>query len=473
MAETKKIEDFKEEYFEKYKRHKVEIGKNQMQELDWPKPVQSYRWIVESHKQSIEESYYWLLDYLKYDLGYFNIEKITDVLAASETSAFGGVAQQRLGMHQDKVTQFLTAVGKMVKDLFQMVRELRVLDERLAYYKDADKYESAEITLKGVYVDMAEGGAKSPASVYGMARELQFTTLPDLFFGTHPRTVDEVEEMVDKLDFNPAVKRVLKRKLYSFIRWKKETFKELNHRRNMNLKYLRQHYDIIRLYLNWVRPYLRSIKQLQSTEKGLRSAELISSFEGALIEIEFLAKFLPEGNKDYFAVILVNCQYRTRPSMDYHSDYQRGPLHVGEITFNTRGYTWTEKDIEAYKNLRELDDLELIKSIDNSIKEAMDSLGEDLKKYIEEAGGELTTQKKEGEKSEAKQPGVLDPFVSIFKGAGELTKAFGAKDKKPTKKPKDEQFRIKNEKSAAKGAISNPLWLLYKNYKKSHKMIAW
>ena len=78
-------------------------------------------------------------------------------------------------------------MGKMIKDLFHLVREIRILDERLGYYKDRQDMEkqgrdSAEITLKGIYVDMAEGGSKNQSSVFGMARELQFTSLPDLFF---------------------------------------------------------------------------------------------------------------------------------------------------------------------------------------------------------------------------------------------------------------------------------------------------
>ena len=51
-----------------------------------------------------------------------------------------------------------------------------------SYDADSKSRESAEITLKGIWVDMVEQGAKNPASVYGMAREVQFTTLPDLFF---------------------------------------------------------------------------------------------------------------------------------------------------------------------------------------------------------------------------------------------------------------------------------------------------
>ena len=41
-----------------------------------------------------------------------------------------------------------------------------------------------------------------------------------------------------------------------------KTYKELQVRKNFNLGYLRQHYSVIRLYLNWLRPYLKNIQRL-------------------------------------------------------------------------------------------------------------------------------------------------------------------------------------------------------------------
>ena len=73
-------------------------------------------------------------------------------------------------------------------------------------------------------VDMKDGGAKSPASVYGMASQLGFAILPDLFFAAPPMKSSEVDRYVDSLDFNRKVKEVLKRKLYSYLIWKEHTY---------------------------------------------------------------------------------------------------------------------------------------------------------------------------------------------------------------------------------------------------------
>src|SRR3989344_8385600 len=95
----------------------------------YPDPALRYRLHVEGYNISIEEPYFWVLHYLEYMWGYPYIDKITDLFAAAENSAFFGVSQQRIGLQQDKVSQFLATIGKMVKELFQLVRELRVLDE--------------------------------------------------------------------------------------------------------------------------------------------------------------------------------------------------------------------------------------------------------------------------------------------------------------------------------------------------------
>ncbi|MEK6921027.1 MAG: hypothetical protein AABX82_04040, partial [Nanoarchaeota archaeon] len=191
----------------------------------------TYKVVHQIFNQSIEENYFWTMEFLRTHEGFSDLTKITDMFSASEHSAFFGSAQQRLGLQQDKVSQFLATIGKMVKELFQLVREIRILDERLNYYKDSDNAhsktrESAEITLKGIWIDLVEQGSKNPASVYGMARELQFTVLPDLFFSIHPNTVDDVDGAVDALDFNRKVKEVLKRKLRTFMEWKRTTHEE-------------------------------------------------------------------------------------------------------------------------------------------------------------------------------------------------------------------------------------------------------
>ena len=126
MSRSKLLKDsgFEEEVTEVLPQQYISTG--------FPKPQKSYRLTYEVYDLSIEEPYFWVLDTLKDSFPI--VEKLEDSFAAAENSAFFGVTQQRLGAQQDKATQFLVAVGKMVKELFQIVRELRILDERIHYY---------------------------------------------------------------------------------------------------------------------------------------------------------------------------------------------------------------------------------------------------------------------------------------------------------------------------------------------------
>ena len=465
-------------------------GTSEFSKTGFPKPHNSYRIILETFNQSIEESYFWMLDHLRQTMGYANIDKITDIFSASEHSSFFGAAWQRIGLQQDKVSQFLATIGKMVKELFQLVRELRILDERLSYYEDSyagtRSSESAEITLKGIWIDMVEQGSKNPASVYGMARELQFITLPDLFFSTHPQTKDEVDHIVDtKIDFNRKVREVLKRKLRSYLEWKRHTHSELKTKRQFTLKYLRQHYDIIRMYIQWVKPYLKNIKRLQLIDRT-KSPDLLSTFEGSILEIEILASKLPQElrphdwprkNKEVRSCILAHFDFRTRPSMGYQQEgYQKGPLHVGRLEMTLRAYAWTEDEIKKYLDMKEREDFELMFEIDQSLKAAMDALGEELETYLREAGETGLERNKPAPevKSVAKLPGVLDPFFSVLKGFGEIvTSAWPRRVGGGAPGKKADRYLLEKERPLAEEHAARTMWYLYKDYKRIHGMILW
>ena len=428
--------------------------------LPWPQSVKKFRVIWEVPNLSIEECYFWTLHYLR-DLGYVDVKKTQDIFAAAENSAFFGVSQQRLGLQQDKVTQFLATIGKMVKDLFQLVRELRIIDERMEYYnKSIAGEEASEIVLKGIWIDMVEGGTKNPSSVYGMSREVQFTSLPDLFFSTHPRKSEDVDNVVEtqRGDFNKSVKNVLKRKLKTFAVWKEKTYKELHTRRIFTLKYLKQHYEVIKMYLVWIRPYLRHIRRMTLDEEKILTPDIVSAFEGSMIEIELLASRKP-GTKYHNACILAHFMFRTQPSMSYQQEgYQRGPIHIGKVEVNIRAYSWTDKDVEKYLDVKKKQDFELMKSISESVKAAMESLGEELEKYLIEA----ETPAISGEK---KKPSFVDRFKAEFLGP--------KKEEKKEKKIKMPKYDFKLDMNKAKGAAKADLFLCFKNFKKSHGLIMW
>ena len=219
-----------------FKEEERELIKDNYGKTGFPDPLKYYHLYYEVYDLSLEEPYFWILHSLKQYMPI--IEKLEDSFAAAENSAFFGVTQQRIGAQQDKVSQLLATVGKMIKELFQLVRELRIIDERMEYYEEVEQQlkspleqrsKSAEITLKGFFVDLVQGGGKSAASVYGMARELEFITLPDLFFDAPPfKNAEEIERHVKDLEknFNQNVIRVLQRHLRQYLEWRRRTHEE-------------------------------------------------------------------------------------------------------------------------------------------------------------------------------------------------------------------------------------------------------
>lgn len=450
----------------------------------FPQPIKFYRLSWEVHDLSLEEPYFWVLEELKANFPI--VEKLEDSFAAAENSAFFGITQQRLGAQQDRVSTFLATIGKMIKELFQMVRELRIIDERLKYYGTVEeeiqkpleqRKKGDEITLKGLFVDLVQQGAKSPASVFGMARELEFITLPDLFFDAPPfRNQDELEAHVNNLEknFNRNVLRVLIRHLTQYQEWRKRTHKEHQSRRRFMLAYLRQHFDIIKMYVNWIRPYLRHVSRLHLKESNMTKADLISAFEGSMLDVEVLARKRDEKTKAN-GCILATFNYRTRPELKVVQEgYQRGPVHIGRYEMNLRIYKWTDEQVKAYKKLKEKETIFLMGEVSESVQKAMESLGEELDHYLAETEGTVWKEVREG-KPRAKEEPPTKSFAEKFFGDFYTPKKMKAK--KPSAKEVKQQQAGREE--AYKKMVDEPggvrgiCWNVHHNFKKAHRLVAW
>lgn len=448
----------------------------------FPTPLHKYRVIWEVYDLSLEEPYFWVLDSLKE--GYPEIIKLEDSFAAAENSAFFGVTQQRLGAQQEKVSQYLATCGKMIKEMFQMVREMRILDERLDYYRDVIKElekpltqrgKSSDITLKGIFIDLVQGGGKSASSVYGMARELEFVTLPDLFFDAPPfKNKEEVEAHIDNLrkDFNQSVLRVLIRHLTQYIEWRVRTGTEHENRRKFMLQYLLQHFRIIQMYMNWVRPYLKHVARLGFKESRMRSADLISAFEGSMLDLEILAK-RKVGDSGANSCILATFTYRTRPELKVVQEgYQRGPVHIGRMELNLRAYAWNDKKVANYMKLKERETMLLMADVSSDVLGAMSSLGEELDRYIAEAKGE-EYQKEEKRSAKKEDKTFMQKFFGDLYNPAEV-KAKAKKGKTPSKKESRlQQDKLDADMSKAKVGAQADCWNTYNNFKKSRGMTSW
>lgn len=444
----------------------------------YPKCAVYHRLVYENYGLSLENFYFWPVEHMRQDMAFPKFIKITDLYGASESSASWGQNAQRLAIQEDRASNFLRTIAEMIKTMFQIVRELRIIDERLEIYDNWKESKSADVTLKGLYADFAEnkGGQMQPGSLYHLSDKVGYAALPDLFFNTVVYDRSKIDEIVDSLGYNTNLKAVLKRKLFQFLVWKKETHKELKARKRYQVKYLRQHYTTIKTYMSWVKPYLKHIRRLSMDQDKLDGEGIVSSFETSHSEVEVLSiKPIPKTNMN--AVICMSFEFKTRPTMQYRQEQFQGPVHVGRGIMRLRSYGWTDHEIDMYRKMRDYEDRELLGLVDDQLKSAMELLGADLEEYLRMAEQEIEpeTPKKE-EKLEksfmqkiTSEESVLDPFISIFRGFGEFmpTRTKSTKTKS-TIKPANEDHRKKALRSA-----NTALWLVYKNYKKAHKLLSW
>jgi len=500
-SETEKF--FKDKYTKTFSIMGHDVDKDTLKELaKIGKPVNDYDMTYELYQGSVERFYFWLIDQLKWDMSY-KVYKLEDNFMTSITSSFWGSIEQRRSTQQEKVSQYLGLIANMIKSLFQILRSLRIMEERQQYYidsKNGDK--SAEIALKGLWVDLVEGGGKNPASVYALAAQVGFVTLPDLFFDITPKNKDDVDRVVDAVDINKKVKEVLKRKLKQFMLWKESTEKEMTSSKTFHLKYLRQHFNTIRLYMTWIKPYLKNIQKLK--QQGKRTEDILEISDIAINDIEIFAtkdRIMVVGGdplkrrearypsyeylfQKYFPVIRLKFEYRTVPDLAYHQEYQRGAVHMGYTHMIYESYVLTRPQIEAYMKSKELEDIDLLEDIN----ESMVALKDDLIKYLKEAD-ELDVEKKLGiKKKEEKQKDMLsslfkfdkvfEPFVGVVDFL--TLKPFRKKDENGLKTADDikkltepKTYLQKKEKDWAKTIAELDLWGLYDVFKKAHQLIRW
>jgi hypothetical protein len=446
------------------------------------KPVRQQKLIVEQMAASAEPSYFWVVNFLKHPNGLgYDVEKTSDVFSATEMSTFFGAAEERKQRQQEKVSQYLATIGSMTKSVFQMVRELRIMDERLEYYERSLKGDdSAEIALKNIWTNVVEGGAENVTSVFGLSRKLGFVIVPDLFFKINPKNgsagVDkEVNSLKDE-GINSRVRSVLKHKLTEYYIWKDKTYKELKWGKNFRLKALNQHYQSMRMYIKWVKPFLRNIQRLEMQQTN--APEMVSAFETSLIQLELLAykktyELLTDRGMvereftEKIPCIRVTFKFVTLPEMTFQKDFQRGAVHAGRTEITIQGFVLTPDELDGYKKSKEYEDLELLRSLDSSL----DSLGDELKYYLIQAGEieKESSEKKSGGLSLVEMKDVVSPFTAVFKGFSEL---FGGLKWEAGNKKKLSYYEREQEAAAAQ-VVSDHVYTLYDVYKKTHGMLSW
>ena len=431
------------------------------------KPIKKYpvTWIKFS--QSIEHIYYIMLGIYRDDFGIKDIKKTLDTYTGSEISQVGNQLGQKQGIFQDRITNLLTGIGRMSREMFPILRNIRVIEERLAFYdsyfKLDENWETADLNLKNIWNSFVLGGVQSPQSIFGMAQQIQFTTLPTLFMNNHKPPHMSVKKFLESFGFkkkNPQYSvlllNALAEKVSAYYNWLDNSYHELMQRKKFLIQDLRRHYNVLKLNIDWLLPYLKVERRLGSKTQRLSDPEILSFIDQMLMEMEIVARIdRPDDKKihdkkEYKGFYFVShFDFRTRPQAT-----QGGQVtHVGrtELIFNL--YEWTDEQYEAYLLLNDVKNFELVggfvdqlNDIFNNYKEELElvlaSKGEDIDipgtdyikedKLVEQAGLKNDDEDKKDEKKDS----IIEPFIGVFKGGFELINAMagGNLDKETLKK---------------------------------------
>ncbi len=149
--------------------------------------------------------------------------------------------------------------------------------------------------------------------------------------------------------------------------------------------------------------------------------------------------------------------------------YQKGPLHVGRVQIAFRCYAWTDKEIQIYKDMRQQEDLYLLAVIDDSVRSAMEALGDELMRYLEEAGDEIPEDQKKLAKP--KQEPIAK---NVIAGFGEMFGFYRSKKLPKLRLPNKKEMReLEMIKSVEGEKVKGTMWGIYHHFKKHHGMLNW
>jgi len=474
-------------------------------------PVQRHKLIYDSFGESIEPTYYWILDFLKDTLG-MDVSKTAEFFSASEASGYYGEMGARRSALEKQAIELMRTINAIVKSIINLLYDLKQFDIRLKNYddlksKDPEVKKNAVWGLKSIWLTEVDAAQKGLGSINSLVQNLQFVTLRDAFMtvpvedwyvpSASTKQISEIKSkaanFVKGMDLSDIVKRVLAPRIQEFIEWLYLSEKELRSRREIEKAYLKSQVDSLKLYTRWTRPYLIAVQKLIPAEFkelqrfkdiGLEPSIAPTSFHVIWMYLELMAKqkakltitkpivgevgeitLEDESNRPY-AVVEVRMCFRSTPVTATGARGERGYGFTGKAVVLFSGYVMQKKHLDL---LEQWKDDEILDLVDRMTKETLDALADDLKKYLEEK----PVPEKEEKKSEEL------PFMAWVKSAfgslsafQEQTKALYSKISKIGLGSK-ETWNIARLMLRAEYIAKNRTFTCFDIYKKAHGMLSW
>ncbi len=467
------IKNFLED--EDYNKVKKDLQKELVQ-LITKKPEATYTLIYDSLSEGLEPIYFWILDLMNDSSpsGFgLEVRKGPEDFEASVTSGYFGEIGQRASLMQQKAMEYLGVINNIIKSILNIIYDLKEFEIRLKPYDDLknenlskEEKQNALYALKGVWMDQVDS-RKGRGSINLLVQDLQFVTLRDAFF------VANTAEEADNLDLNARVKNILKRKLAEFNAWKDFSEKEIRKRYEIEKIYLKSQVGTLKLYANWLKPYLiaaQRLKMRSTSEKSITNPNIVNSFSNMEIEIKLYGKKyiepkeIHESYKDielakkYYIVVEVVMKFRSVPSA-LSGQGGRHYVHGGRVDMTFNAFAFDNIDLEAVESVELYEDLELI---DNYVGSSLKQLQEEIDHYLKEPVKEESKKKKT-------KSSIENPFKGLFEGFKEIYTPI-----KESILPKGKGSSIAYEEleKITKDKAKDTAYRIYSLYKLTHGMIA-
>src|SRR3989344_5044305 len=255
-----------------------------------------YKLTYDSMMEGLEPIYFWILDFLNDSppsgLGFQEVIKYKDEYDATVSSGYFGEMGTRKSVMEDRAMKIMATVNTVVRSIINLIYDLKEFDIRLGHYddlhsSDSSKREAGRIVLKQIWMDQVDI-KKGRGAINSMAQQLEFVTLRDAFIASNS------EEMADKLDLNDRVKRIVKARISEYLKWEKDSEKELRKRYEIERAYLKSQVASLKHYTAWVKPYLLASKKLGmkefTTASGMASPNLVNAFSNMEMHLGLFAK---------------------------------------------------------------------------------------------------------------------------------------------------------------------------------------
>jgi hypothetical protein len=454
--------------------------------MDESGKVASHVLSFDSQQNQLEPIYYWVLDFAA-QIGFPLKEKLIDNFMASPGSGQFSEMSGKATRLQEEGMKILGGMNQIIKSVLNLIYDLKEFELRLEHYDDANsddpkKREAGRLALKQIWLDNVDI-KRQRGAIHAMANEMGFSTLREAFM------MADSEEDVKKMNsedkkeggsglINDSVMRILIPRIEEFNKWVEYSHKELTKRFSIEKNYLRSQVESVKLYSQWMKPYLENAEKLR--QQGFeKDAAMVNAFSTSMFELQLMgAKATGKKDNDihgyklrrgYNAVIIVTFKYRGHVSqrVTQKGDYGFGMGGVVDMYFDA--YALNDEELKAARKLLEKDEIAAAAEFSMDVAgEALKDLKEDLDYFLKpKKEREAEDEKAKGKKKEKK----LGPFEALF---GDLFKR-EKKEGKVEEVTEASEIRKDNyiEKKARAVAINKAagtLYTIYDVYKKAHRM---